>query len=1278
MANPPDLRFRLPLRKSFYLWTWLAVVLSISICVTLSWLRFEQSKALFAASHVLDDINLARIDFARGFLYVTLADDPQSPFRKVEGLALVDQAIARLQHAKADQNAQIFPDLAAQSWNEFEQKTAALRTDLANWSGTQGEERSRLGLRLHLEFRELEQYGSQVDLASHAALRRLNSHLDETFAWTIVASALLLGGICIGVYLVGRNLNAAVTALHDREMQLRVLGDNLPDGYIYRFKRLSNGQAAFSYISAGVQRVHGVSAADCLRDAACLMSLLDPEQAAVYAAAEAASAKNLTEFGMDLRFQHADGRPRIVRVQSKPMRAENDSTVWDGLVIDVTEHRLAEEAIRRQQRNYEEIFNATNDSIFLHDAATGRVLDVNDAALRMYGYETKAEMLADTAHNVIASEPPYDWSHAEQLIQKARTEGPQVFEWLARRQQGERFWAEVSLSSSHIDGQGRVLAIVRDISQRKAHELEIERLNRLYSTLSQVNQIIVRCQSREELFQEITRVLIEFGKMHAVWIGLKNATGALGSVAHRTQDAAASAQPLPDWEHNCGLVTEMLGTSCPALCNHTQADRRAARCCRALPQMGIQSCAAFPLRFHGQIAGAVSICSTERNFFNTEEVRLLEEIAGDISYALDRLDEQKQRQEAKLALQQSEEHFRVMFETAAIGMAQADLHTGQFRRVNRKMCAITGYSETELLNKNIRDITHPEDRDRDWNTFQRVVRGEVPHYHREKRYVRRDGSIVWVNVNMNVVRDDAGNPIRSLATIEDITERRLAETERIRLSTAMEQASESIVITDVQGQILYVNPAFEKLTGYARQEAIGQNPRLLKSGSHDDAFYTKLWQTVARGEVWQGHIINRKKDGTLFEEEATITPVRNPAGKVINYVAVKRDVTREIELEAQIRQVQKMEGIGQLAGGVAHDFNNILAAIMMQAQLTESTENLPASVVEDMQHIRQSCERGANLTRQLLLFSRKQVSQPRDLDLNDSVANISKMLRRVIGENISMQLNLSSKSVMAHADPGMLDQVLLNLAVNARDAMNHQGRVTIATTEELVDEATANRHPDARPGTYACLAVSDTGTGIAPEVLPRIFEPFFTTKEMGKGTGLGLATVFGIIKHHKGWIKVETELGKGTTFRIFLPSIARPLQSSAQKNRAALPRGTETILLAEDDFSVRAITRRFLETQGYTVVEAKNGVEALELWPQNRDRIQLLLTDLLMPEGVNGRDLARKIQADRPDLKVIYFSGYSADLAGQGLTLEPGKNFLKKPFTPSELLEMIRRNLDAR
>ena len=527
------------------------------------------------------------------------------------------------------------------------------------------------------------------------------------------------------------------------------------------------------------------------------------------------------------------------------------------------------------------------------------------------------------------------------------------------------------------------------------------------------------------------------------------------------------------------------------------------------------------------------------------------------------------------------------------------------------------------------------------------------------------------------VRGNNGKYYGRIWTFRDITERKRAEDSHARLAMAVEQAAETVMITDTHGTILYVNPAFEKSTGYTRAEALGQNPRILKSGKQDAEFYARMWDVLKRGEVWQGHFINKRKDGKFYEEEATISPVRDAAGTIVNYVAVKRDVTREVQLESQFRQAQKMEAIGTLAGGVAHDFNNILAVIQLQAGLLKSSGGLSAAQSSMTDDVGIAVERGAALTRQLLLFSRREVFQPRDLDLSVSITNTTKMLRRILGETIKVQLTLAGQPMWIHADAGMMDQVLMNLAVNARDAMLNGGQLVIETSAIEFDELAVSQSAQARPGPFVCLSVSDNGGGIPPEILPRVFEPFFTTKSVGKGTGLGLATVFGIVQQHQGWIHVYSEVGRGTTFRIYLPRLVR---RAGAKSSAAAPTavrgGNETILLVEDELSLRVSVRMTLSRLGYRILEAPTGVKALEVWKENHDEIRLLLTDLVMPDGMTGIDLAQRLLQDNSELKVIYMSGYSAEVAGREFPMQEGVNFLSKPFESPKLAQTIRDNLD--
>ena len=392
-----------------------------------------------------------------------------------------------------------------------------------------------------------------------------------------------------------------------------------------------------------------------------------------------------------------------------------------------------------------------------------------------------------------------------------------------------------------------------------------------------------------------------------------------------------------------------------------------------------------------------------------------------------------------------------------------------------------------------------------------------------------------------------------------------------------------------------------------------------------------------------------------------------------------RDVTSRLRLEAQLMQSEKMNSVGQLAGGIAHDFNNLLTVIHGHADRLRDFIGLPPQLVEPVREISSAAVRATNLTKQLLTFSRQHPMIAADIDLNETVAQMSNMLGRILGEELQLRVEFRQPAPFVRADRGMIEQILLNLAVNARDAMPKGGELAISTAVRMVHAEELELEPDVSPGRFVCLSVCDQGSGIAPDHLSKIFEPFFTTKEIGKGTGLGLATVYGIVKQHKGWVKVRSKIGEGTTFEVYLPhSDVKHAAPTPALDVAKPVHGNETILLVEDEETIREMARMFLETNGYHVLEASNGPAALLIWEEEKSRIDLLLTDLVMPHGVSGQALAQQLQADRPTLKVVYSSGYSCDLFGENSFLNPDTNFLQKPYRLNSLAEMIRSCIDGK
>ena len=640
-----------------------------------------------------------------------------------------------------------------------------------------------------------------------------------------------------------------------------------------------------------------------------------------------------------------------------------------------------------------------------------------------------------------------------------------------------------------------------------------------------------------------------------------------------------------------------------------------------------------------------------------------------------------ERQRAQETLRESEEKYRRIFENVQDVFYQTDTE-GKLIEISPSIEGHSGYLREELLGQAVEKVyQHPQDRARLLKILQE--QGEVVDY--ELQLKTKSGRLVHTSVNAHIQRNSAGRPIGVEGVLRDITRRKLAEEELLWKSAFLEaqvnSALDAVLVVNRDGKRIFHNRQLLQL--FKIPEGIAQ--------SDDDAKWLEhVLQQVKSREVFAKRVaylyahpdeIGRDEielvNGTILDRYSA--PVLDTSGKYYGRIWNFRDITEHRKLEEQFRQSQKMEAIGHLAGGVAHDFNNILAVIQMQAGLLRMDRNLSPDQMDFAGEIEKAAQRGANLTRQLLLFSRRQAMHMGDIDLNDIVTNITKMLQRILGENIQMQFNLASAPLFVHADPGMMDQVLMNLAVNCRDAMPAGGRLIIETATVDFDSFAATKFAEMRPGSYVSLSVSDTGSGIPPEVLPRIFEPFFTTKEVGKGTGLGLATVFGIIQQHQGWINVHSKVGHGTTMRVYLPRLAGTTdRSDAGPSPAPIRGGNETILLVEDEPTLRKSTHTALSRLGYHVLEAASAAEAITVWNRHQPEIQLLLTDLVMPGKMTGKDLARRLLKETPLLKVIYVSGYSAEIADRDFPLEEGVNFLNKPFPTSQLAKVLRDNLDAR
>ncbi|MEI6045102.1 MAG: PAS domain S-box protein [Chloroflexota bacterium] len=580
--------------------------------------------------------------------------------------------------------------------------------------------------------------------------------------------------------------------------------------------------------------------------------------------------------------------------------------------------------------------------------------------------------------------------------------------------------------------------------------------------------------------------------------------------------------------------------------------------------------------------------------------------------------------------------------------------------VNTAFEHMTGYSREEVIGKSPRFLQGPKT---DLLALERIRQAQLAWQpiHEELINYTKEGKEYWVELDISPINDERGSATYFVAIERDITERKQAE-EAIKKLAAFPRFNPNPVLElERDGTLTFYNAAALQVA-----HALGkQQPAAILPPEVTHL----IEECLSTGDSRLGLEItigNRTLSWSFF-------PIMS--SQVVHAYAF--DITERLNLEAQFRQSQKMESVGQLAGGVAHDFNNILTTIQGYTDLILLSDNLDTELVEQLTQISVAAERAANLTHQLLAFSRRQVMQPKQLDLNEVISNVTKMLRRILGENITLQFNYQPSLPRVRADEGMVGQIIMNLAVNARDAMARGGQLVISTSLMEIEDNYIQSHLEALPGQYICLSVSDTGCGMDTETQLRIFEPFFTTKEVGKGTGLGLSTVYGIVKQHQGWVEVNSQVDVGSTFKVFLPSYTKPSSVQAREsNRAEVIGGNETILVVEDESSVRALVRNILQRYGYRVLEAASGREALLAWEIHKNQIDLLLTDLVMPGDVGGLDLVEQLHQQQPDLKVIYTSGYSAEIVGEKIAFYEGLNLLSKPYTPTMLAQAVRACLD--
>jgi PAS domain S-box-containing protein len=635
---------------------------------------------------------------------------------------------------------------------------------------------------------------------------------------------------------------------------------------------------------------------------------------------------------------------------------------------------------------------------------------------------------------------------------------------------------------------------------------------------------------------------------------------------------------------------------------------------------------------------------------------------------------------ANQALQESEVAHRLLFEASPIPLFVFDVETFEILAANDAMVRLYGYTHDELLRMSVIDFRRPADRDSAKRTITALDDAEAAG---NARHCRKDGSLLFIEYVSRILAFGVAGRRARITVVTDVTARHEAEEMRALLAAIVQSSNDAIVSQDLDGTVTSWNAAAEKLFGYSAAEAVGM-PIGLVIPPDRLAEERGLLRLVAAGERVERHeTIRRRKDGTEVAVSLSLAPILNGSGRVVAASKSVRDLTQQRKADAalrstedQLRQAQKMEAIGRLAGGIAHDFNNILSVILSYSEMGLADLDPTDAMREELGEIYKAALRAAELTRQLLLFSRQQVVAPKVLDLNQVLLGMDRLLKRIVGEDVDLLSVPAPGLGKVFVDPGSVEQVVMNLVVNARDAMPKGGKLTLETANVDLDNEYARQHLGTNPGPHVMLAVSDTGIGMDLATQTRIFEPFFTTKEAGKGTGLGLSTVFGIAQQAGGSVGVYSEPGKGATFKVYFPRVeAKASPATATVNRTSL-RGSETVLLVEDQEQVRVVAHGILKRMGYEVVVAAGAHEALLRCEKHRGPIHLLLTDVVMPE-MSGAELAKEIAPIRPDMKVLFMSGYTDDSIVRHGVLESEMAFLQKPFTPESMAQKVREVLNS-
>ncbi len=968
-----------------------------------------------------------------------------------------------------------------------------------------------------------------------------------------------------------------------------------------------------------------------------------------------------------------DGTRLTAEVSSSVVRMGDESAVLT-ILRDVTERRTAEEAWQRSEARMKSVLDAALDAVVMMDEH-GLVTSWNARAETLFGWSRDEAVGRNLAELIIP--PHYRERHTRGLARFLETgEGPVIgrrVELSAMRRDGSEFPVELTVTALKDGGVYLFNAFVADITDRKRAAQELEQRMAVAAFAADVGAALVRNEPLPNVLQQCAEAMMRHLEPAFARIWTVDASGGTlelqASAGLYTHLDGAHAR-VPVGQFKIGLIA---AERAPHLTNDVQHDPRVSDQAWARRE-GMVAFAGYPLVVGDHLVGVMAVFA--RHPLSQTVLDAMASVANQIALGIERT-----RGEEALRTAEQRLHHVVSSSPAVLYSLRPQGERLTLEWMSENVEAVLGYTAEEVLAADWwLSLLHPEDR---YRVLADIATISIPGYvQHEYRFRGKDGGYRWLRAEIRLLRDASGTPVEAVGSWSDVTARKEAE---LRLQESEEQYR---ILFDSNPQpmwvydretfaFLAVNDAALRHYGYTRDEFLAMTVLDIRPPDEVTAFkseYAAYRANHGGAPFYSTHPFrHRKKDGTVIEVDIAASSIVFGGREARLLLAT--DVTEQKSLETQLVRAQKMEAVGQLAGGVAHDFNNLLGVITGNTELL--LRELPAGsrARKRGEEIQEASDRAAALTRQLLAFGRRQVLQPKVLDLNEVVAEVEKMLRRLISASIQIVKIAGVGLGRVRADAGQIEQVLMNLAINARDAMPSGGRLAIETGNVELDEAFARTNPEARPGPHVVLAVSDTGHGMDAQTMSRIFEPFFTTKEEGKGTGLGLATVYGIVRQSGGTVNVASQPGRGTTFTVYLPRVEAEIEMAARVPLAAPLGGTETILLVEDAEALRLLVRELLESAGYTVLDAEAPDEALSLLQSTPGPIHLVLTDMVMPR-MNGQELARRIAILKPEARVVFMSGYSEEAIGDQ-TLEPGTPFLQKPFTMDALMGTVRRVLDA-